>query len=98
VDLLKVMRDEGFLIDKRIFTSPLKAGQREAFGQAGPVEMPNKQVCVCFSVPSILPFTLSSTLCPLPSGCSMCTYKYTSMQDAIHVPFGFASAVALPVL
>jgi len=49
VDVLQLMREEGFLINKRVFTSPLKPGQREGFGQPGPVEMPTKQVraCVC---------------------------------------------------
>eukprot|EP00967_Tisochrysis_lutea_P018371 scaffold20841_cov23-Tisochrysis_lutea.AAC.2 len=43
VDLLQLMRKEGFLINKRVFTSPIRPGQREGFGLPGPVEMPTKQ-------------------------------------------------------
>ena len=42
VSLLGILRDEGFYIEKRRFTAPLKKRQRDSFGTAAPLEMPTK--------------------------------------------------------
>lgn len=43
VNLLAVMRDSGFLIDRRHFTSAVKRGTVIEFGAAGPIELPSPQ-------------------------------------------------------
>lgn len=47
VDVVGLMRGEGFLVDRRTFTSSVKLGQTGQGGPAGPVEVPNKQVRWC---------------------------------------------------
>ncbi len=42
-DLLSTMRDEGFLVPRRRFSSPVKPGARLEFGAAGPIELPTHQ-------------------------------------------------------
>lgn len=40
VDLMSVLREEGFYVQKRVLTAPLTKRRRESFGTAFPLELP----------------------------------------------------------